>query len=256
MAGHYALIAEMAEMIKRTIICCLFIFCLGSFMPNYGLELSRYNEKVILHGDGSAEIRLFLTVIDSTEPKILIPVRHASLLNVQAQKIAPTAVRVVENKGNHFLALDLPGAGGSPLKIEISFQVENYFENSGSPAPFGNKELDYRFVNVTFERIGEFCAELILPSGYVFNAISSFSPKPKKSGMALPYTISRQNKKNVGSITVQNIKLGDEIALSCTFKSSKKSLTLLWALIALAAAYLIFFRDILKNGKTVSGTKR
>jgi hypothetical protein len=116
MAGHYALIAEMAEMIKRTIICCLFIFCLGSFMPNYGLELSRYNEKVILHGDGSAEIRLFLTVIDSTEPKILIPVRHASLLNVQAQKIAPTAVRVVENKGNHFLALDLPGAGGSPVR--------------------------------------------------------------------------------------------------------------------------------------------
>jgi hypothetical protein len=256
MAGHYALITEMAEMIKRSIVCCLFIFCLGSFMPNYGRELSRYDEKVILHGDGSAEIRLSLTVTDWTEPKILIPVRHSSLLHLQAQKIAPTAIRIVENKGNHFLALDLPGAGVNPPKIEISFQVENYFENSGSPAPFGNKELGYRFVNVTFERIGKFSAELILPAGYVFNAINSFSPKPKKSGTALPYTISRQNKKNIGGIAVENVKLGDEIALNCTFKNSKKSLTLLFALIALAVAYLIFFRDILKNGKNVSGTKR
>jgi hypothetical protein len=248
--------AEMAEMIKRAIVCCLFVFCLGSFTPNYGRELSQYGETVILHGDGSAAIHLSLTIADQAEPGILIPVRHASLLNLQAQGIASTAVRVVENKGNYFLALDLPAAGVGPLKIEISYQVENYFENGGPSAPFGNKELGYRFLNVTFDRIGKFSAQLVLPAGYVFNAISGFSPKPKKSGMALPYTLSRQNGENVGSITVENIKLGDEIALNCTFKSTKKSLPLLLALIALAVAYLVFFRDILQNGKNVSGAKR
>jgi hypothetical protein len=247
---------ETAEMMKRTISCCWFVFCLGSFMQNYGRELSRYDEKVILHGDGSAEIRLSLRVTDWTEAKILIPVRQASLLNLQAQGIAPTAVRAVENKGNCFVALDFSGTGVTPAAIEISFQVKKYFENSGPSAPFGNVDLGYRFVNVTFERIGKFSAELVLPDGYVFNAISGFSPKPKKSGMGMPYTISRRDGKNIGRIAVDNVKLGDEIALTCTFKSGKKSLLLLWALIALAVAYLVFFRDILKNRKTVAGAKR
>lgn len=249
------MITETAETMKRAIFFCLFVFCLGVFTPIYGSELSRYDETVILRDDGSADIRLSLTIADRTGPKILIPVRHASLLNLQAPGIAPTAVRVTESKGNYFVALDFTGTGVSPAVIEISFQVKSYFENGGSDGPFGNKELGYRFVNVTFERIGKFSAELVLPAGYVFNAISSFSPKPKKSGMGLPYSIYRKDGKNVGSIAVDDVKLGDEIALNSTFKSTKKSKLLLLALIALAVAYLVFFRDILKNGNHAAGAK-
>jgi hypothetical protein len=255
MAGDHAMIMEMTAMMKRVISCCLFVFCLGVFKPVYGRELSRYDETVVLHSDGSAAIRLSLAFADQTEPGVLIPVRHAPLLNLQAHGMAPAAIRQVENKGTYFVALDFAGSGISPAAIEITFQVKNYFESAGPSAPFGNKDLGYRFVNVTFARIEKFSAELILPGGFVFNAISNFSPKPKKSGMAFPYTISRKDGKNVASIAADDVQLGDEVTLNCTFKSTKKSKLLLLALIALAVAYLVLFRGMLKNGKNAAGAE-
>lgn len=250
--------AETNAMMKRALSCCLFVLCLGAFTPSFGRELTRYNETVVLHRDGSAAVRLSLVLAGQAEPTILIPVRYAALLNVQAPGIAPAAVRQVENKGNYFVALDFGGSGArpeAPMAIEVSFQVKNYFASNGQSGPFGNRELGYRFVNVTFARIEKFSAELILPAGYVFNAISDFSPKPKKSGMASPFTISRRDGRDAIRLAVEDVKLGDEIALNGTFKSGKKSKLLLWVLIALAVAYLVFFRDILKNGKNVAGAK-
>ncbi len=241
-------------MMKRT-ICCLFVFYLGALAPLYGQELLRYDETVVLQSDGSAGIRLSLMFAERVGAKLLIPVRHKSLLNLQAQGIAPAVVRQVESKGNYFVALDFAGSGVSPAAIRISFQVKNYFTSGGPSAPFGNRELSFRFMNVTFTRIEKFSAELVLPGANVFNAISSFSPKPKKSGVAFPYAISRKFGKNVCSISADDVKLGDEITLNCTFKSAKKSKLLLLVLTALAVAYLVFFRDILKNGKNASGAK-
>ena len=249
------MIAEVSAMMKRAVFCCLFVFCLGAFTPIHGRELSRYDETVTLASDGSAAIRLSLTFAGQLEAGILIPVRHAALLNLQAQGMAENAVRQVDSKGNYFVALDFAGNGVPPTAVEISFQVKDYFANGGPPGPFGNKELGYRFVNVTFARIEKFSAELVLPGGYVFNAIDSFSPKPKKTGMTLPYTISRKNGQDIMRLAVEDVRLGDEIALRCTFKSTKKSKLLLLALIGLAIAYLVFYRDILKNGKSAAGTK-
>ncbi len=242
-------------MMKRATSCCLFVLCLGALTPAFGRELSRYAETVVLHNDGSAAIRLSLAFAGRMEPETLIPVRQASLLNLKAQGGAPVAVRQVENQGNYFVALDFSGSGAPPTELEISFQVKNYFADNGQPGPFGNRDLGYKFVNVTFARIGKFTAELVLPGGYVFNAIGSFSPKAKKSGTAFPYAFSRKDGQDVVRIAADDVKLGDEIALTCTFKSTKKSKLLLLALIVLALAYLVFFRDMLKNGGNGAGTK-
>jgi hypothetical protein len=247
------MITKTASLLKRVIFFCLFVPCLGVRTQVYAQEIPRYDETVTLGQDGSAAIRLFLAVADWNEPRILIPVRHASLLDLRAPGFPPTAVRVLENKGNHFVALDFAGPGTRPTTIEISFRVKNYFAGGGRPGPFGNKDLGYRFVNVTFALIGKFSAELVLPAGYIFNAIGEFSPTPEKSGMAMPYTISRKNGKNIARMAVDNVKLGDEITYHCTFKSTKKSQPLLFALIALAIAYLFLFRDLLKSGESVAG---
>jgi hypothetical protein len=249
------MIAKTAAWRKRAIFFCLFVLCLGVRTQAYAQEIPRYDETVTLNRDSSAAIRLFLAVADWSEPRILIPVRYPSLLDLQAPGFPPTAVRVLENKGNHFVALDFTGSGTRPTTIGISFRVKNYFAGGGQPGPFGNKDLGYRFVNVTFALIGKFSAELVLPAGYIFNAIGEFSPKPKKSGMAMPYTISRKNGKNIARMTVANVKLGDEITFHCTFKSTKKSRPLFFVLIALAIAYLFLFRDLLKSGENGAGGK-
>lgn len=246
---------ETNAMMKRVLSCCLFVLCLGAFAPAYGGELSRYDETVVLHSDGSAAVRLSLVLAGQAEPTIRIPVRQAALLNLQARGIAPDAVRQVENKGNYFVALDFSASGTPPAELEISFRVKNYFASGGPSAPFGNRELGYRFVNVTFARIEMFSAELVLPGGFVFNAVSSFSPKARKSGTAFPYAFSRKDGQDIVRIAADDVKLGDEIALACTFKSTKKSKLLLLALIVLAVAYLVFFRDLLKSGGDAAGTK-
>lgn len=249
------MISQAAAMMKRALCFGLVAFGLGAFTANYARELSRYEERVTLDADGSAAIRLSLAAVDWTGAEILIPVRHASLLDLQAPGFAPAAVRLLENKGNHFVALDFAGSGMSPATVEISFRVKNYFANGGTSGPFGNKELGYRFVNVTFARIGKFSAELVLPAGHVFNAVNDFSPQPRKSGMALPYAISTAQGRNIVRLAVSDVKLGDEITFNGTFKSTKKSKLLLLALIALAVAYLILFRDLPRTGGNAGGAR-
>ncbi|HNX98871.1 MAG TPA: hypothetical protein PKK12_14440, partial [Candidatus Aminicenantes bacterium] len=112
-----------------------------------------------------------------------------------------------------------------------------------------------RFVNVAFSRIAEFSAGITLPEGYVFATIGDFVPQPKKSGMTSPYVISREAGRNVVSISLADLRLGDEVKLNGTFKSAGKSKILLFFLIALAIGSLFFFRDALKNGKEGGGTK-
>jgi hypothetical protein len=228
------------------------LLLLGMGLAGYAQELSRYAETVTLAADGSAAIRLLLEFRSHGGPQLLVPVRHRSIRGLKAKGLAPGALRLVEKGGNRFLALDLPPAAAAAPRIEISFTVDGYFKADGRPGPFGNRKLDYRFVNVSFSGIGKFNAALALPGGHVFNAVSRFTPEPEKAGMIAPFTIARENGRIVGRIAIDGIGLGDEVALSCTFRKARRSPLLLFVLLALAIAYLVFYRDILKNGKNAA----
>ncbi len=234
---------------SRTIIGCLIVMALFLSLPGYARELSRYEETVTLSLDGSAAVRLALVVgdPDSAGLEVLVPLFKGSPRDLQVRGVAGASVRLSENKGNLLLALSLPGGLSGPVTVEITYMVDGYFE-VGKASDFGNRDLAYRFVNVTFDRIANFSAVLVLPSGQVLNTIGDYSPKPKKQGGAVPYSISRVEGKDAGIIKADDLRLGDEVSLGCTFKSATKSRPLFFALILLAAAYLVVFRDILRNG--------
>jgi len=245
-----------ADAVKKIVFRAAALLLLsGLSLAGYGQELSRYAETVNLAADGSASIRLLLEFRGLEGPQLLIPVRYTSIRNLEAKRLVPGALRLVEKGGNRFLVLDLPQAAAAAPAIEIEFMVADYFKAGGSPGPFGNRNLGYRFVNVSFAGIEKFTAELVLPPGHVFNALSRFSPQPEKAGMIAPFTISRAGGRSVGRIVVDRVGLGDEIALDCTFRSGRRSKLLLVILVVLALAYLVFFRDVLTNGKKTAAAK-
>ncbi len=252
LAGDHAMNAGANAMKRKAAGAVALLLFLG--LMGYGQQLSRYAETVTLAGNGSARIRLRLEFRGPSGPQLLIPVRHESVHGLDVQGVAPTALRLVEKGGNRFLALDLPVAA-APAAVEVAFAVDDYFKAGGSPGPFGNRKLGYRFVNVSFAGIEKFSAALVLPSGYVFNAVSDFSPQPESAGMVAPFTISREDGRSVGRIAIDHIGLGDEVALSCTFRSGRRSKLLLVILALMALAYLVFFRDLLREKKDVAAAK-
>lgn len=52
-----------------------------------------------------------------------------------------------------------------------------------------------------------------------------------------------------------DVGLGDEIALQATFRHSRRSKPLFLVLLAAALAYLVFYRDILKNPRKGGGAE-
>jgi len=217
-------------------------------------ELSSYEETVALRPDGSAEIRLVLIFPDVAGAETLIPLRSASPQALDVKGLEPERVRLVENDGRRFLALDLSGSAPASRTVEITFRMESFFK-AGPAGAFGNRDLAYRFVNVTFDRIDKFAAILILPPGNVYNTVDDFLPKAKASGGAVPYGFVRTEGRDAARLTAENLKLGDEARFVGTFKSGRKPPILLWVLLAAAVAYLVFFRGILKNEKNVTGPK-
>ncbi len=225
------------------------LLVLGAAMPARGQELSRYEETVTLAADGSARVRVFLEPRPGAGAPVLIPVRSAALRDVRAKGAGSPTPRPVARGNGHFLEIALPSTMGpaSTGTIELTYAIEGYFKAGGRPGPFGNRKLDYRFVSVSFAAIDRFSASLVLPEGWVFNAVSRFVPEPEKEGMVAPFAISRAGGRLTGRIDLSGLGLGDEVVLSCTVRSGRRSLWLLLALAVLAATWLLFFRDVLRG---------
>ncbi len=231
------------------------LFFLGMGLAGHAQELSRYEETVTLAADGTAAIRIVLEPRGAGGLPVLLPVPSAALRGLRARGIAPPGLRLIARGGNRFLALDLPPTIGAAKTIEIEYAADGYFKAGGRPGPFGNRPLQYRFVNVSFAAIDRFAAALVLPEGHVFNAVGRFVPEPEKEGMVAPFAIARAGGRIVGRIALGPLVLGDEVALACTFRAARRSKLILVILAILALAYLVFFRDLLKNGKKTAAAK-
>jgi hypothetical protein len=205
-----------------------------------------------MRADGSAEVRLSIVLPAGGGRGMLIPLSWGSPRDVQVQGPDQAVVSVVDKDGKSFLAVDAAGTGAAPLVI--SFQVDGCFQ-SGRPASFGNRALSYRFINVTFDRIGKFGADLILPPGCVFNDVSDFAPEASGAGRTAPYVFGRTGDRDTARLSADGLGLGEEVRLVCTFKSARRPRPLLYVLIILAAAYLVFFRGLLKNGNGAGAGK-
>ncbi len=237
--------AAKAAMKTKTLLGALAVLALAAGLPARAAELPGYREIVSLRADGSAEVRVTLTVPAGGGRGLLVPVSWTSPRNVRVLGPAGAAVSVADRDGKSFLAVDAAGTAAGALVV--SFEVDGCFQ-SGRPAAFGNRALGYRFINVTFDRIAKFEAELILPPGCVFNDVGDFEPKAAAAGSAVPYVFGRTGGRDVARLAVNDLKLGEEVRLACTFKSARKPKPLLFFLLAAAVAYLVFFRGLLKNG--------
>lgn len=224
------------------------LLLLGATMPARGQELLRYEETVTLEADGSASVRVVLQVRQGGTAPVLLPLRAAPGA-LRAEGIDPAFARVVRRGSGPFIELDLAPESSPGRTVAVEYSLPGYFKAGGRPGPFGNRKLDYRFANVSFAAIDRFSASLVLPAGWVFNAIGRFVPEPEKEGMVAPFAIARAGRRLAGRIELSGLGLGDEVALSCTVRSGRRSPWLLVALAVLAAAWLLFYRDVLKNGR-------
>lgn len=213
-----------------------------------GLEFDRYRERVELRGDGSAEIRLEMTVASVDRGEMRIPVAAGLPEKLKIQGFAPSALRRETVNGNHFLILDIPKPAEYPLRVNVSFSLAEYRREKD--------RLEYRFVNMTTERIAEFSALVVLPEGVMVKNVSSFLPKPKNSGADSPLELTRMDGRRALAISLQGLGLGDTVSLDCSLQKEERSKILMVSMILVAFLYLFSYRDVLKNGKKEEALKK
>lgn len=239
-------------MIRTTMIGML-LFWGWTGLSASGLVLSAYGETVDLRADGSAEIRLSMTMTGGGMTELRIPVRHAALTGLRSVGAGLSGLHTEQRQDVHYLVAELASSSGETRTIDLVYQVPDYFAGDGKSGSFGARDLEYRFVNVSFEGIAAFSARLMLPEGWVFHQVNRFLPQPKKTGTAPPYRLDRVEGRRLVEITLTEIGLGDEVVLDCAFRSESRSKVVMVFLILAALAYLIFFRDILKGGSKSKG---
>ena len=227
-------------MSRRVIIWILFFLAVPVPMVSVGPELSSYSEKLEVLEDGSARVRLEMTVTAGGGEELRIPVYSGIRPDPVVDGLSPEAVQMEAGDGVRFLRLDIAGIAEYPLRVVLSYFVKDFFDKS--------LELQYRFMNMSFHRIDRFSATVFLPDGFAVKTIDRFAPKPKNKGASSLYSLTRIDGRRALSIQLSDVKLGEEIALSGTVFPEKKSRILMFFLIIFAIIYLIFFRDVLKNG--------
>lgn len=234
-------------MTKRSWLFGLILLCARPILPVAFPELSDCRQRIDLRADGSAAVSLFIRLADRPQAELRIPIPAGTVQDLNVAGFVAADWRSEGGEGGRFLLLTIPPGQTERRDFEVHYTVPDYYDSDGPPAPYGKLDLSYRFLNSSFERIGEFSAELLLPQGLAVHSVQSFAPKPKKAGMSAPYELVGLDGRRGLRMMAGDIRLGESVVLQGELGRERKSRLLLYLLVALALSYLVFFRDMLKS---------
>jgi hypothetical protein len=208
--------------------------------PSLGIH-----ERITLRDDGSADITLVITAQGMPPGAIMIPCAYAGVERL-ASPDSTVVVRLQEDQDIRFLRLEAGQQGDRPFTIRM--EVPRYVDWQGKKrADFGNMTLTHTFRNITSRTVTVYRGDILLPEWLTVTSVVSSIPAQTEKDPASPYDILRDDARAGVSIRSRDLRPGDAAAITFRCKPVEKS-PVLFGLFALAGlAYLIFFRDVLKE---------
>jgi hypothetical protein len=235
----------------------LMVQTLWALMTAAGLAVAgqslALHERITVRDDGSADIILSITRGGMSADPILIPCAYA---RVEALSSPDTTVVVhlQEDQDIQFFRLEAGGQEGRPVTVRMI--VPQYVDWQGKKrADFGNMTLTHIFRNTTSRTITTYQGDIFLPEWLTVTSVVSSIPAQTEKDAVSPFDILRDGARAGVRIRGRDIRPGDAAAITFRCKAAAKS-PVLFGLLAIAGlAYLIFFRDVLKektNGSAAS----
>jgi hypothetical protein len=109
---------------------------------------------------------------------------------------------------------------------------------------FGNYTITYRAVHAQPDSLEAFVMTMVLPPGFVTNRVLSSTPAPKANGLSSPYVLGMMEGRHSVTLRASPVMQGDVVGLTLEAKRKNGSPYLIAALVIIACAYLIGFRDL------------
>jgi hypothetical protein len=227
----------------------LLVHTLWTLMAAVGLAVAgpsmALHERITVHIDGSADIALVITRQGMPAGPILIPCAYAGIEGLTSPD-SGVAVHLQEEQDIRFFRVDAGAQEGRPVTIRMV--VPRYVDWQGMKrADFGNMTLTHTFRNTTSRTVTTYRGDVLLPEWLTVTSVVSSIPAQTEKDPVSPYDILRDGAQTGVSIRSRDIHPGDAAAITFRCKPVEKS-PVLFGLFALAGlAYLIFFRDVLKE---------
>ena len=234
----------MKERIGRSLVQTLWSLVAVTGLALAGPSLALH-ERITIRDDGSADITLVITSQGMPPGTVLIPCAYADVESL-ASPDSTVVVRLQEDQDIRFFRLEAGERGGRPVTIHM--EVPRYVDWQGKKrADFGNITLTHTFRNTTSRTVTTYRGDILLPEWLTVTSVVSSIPAQTEKDPVSPYDILRDGARAGVSIRTRDLRPGDAAAITFRCKPVEKS-PVLFGLFALAGlAYLIFFRDVLKE---------
>jgi hypothetical protein len=204
-----------------------------------------YSERVALQQDGSADIEITVSSPDTATVSLQLPWGYAAPDRL-ALSDSTQHGEVIEKNGVRFLIVT--GSSAPVRECSIRAHVSRLVDwTTIKRSDFGNMTLSHQFRNTTTSVFATFHADYILPAGLTVTSIVSSIPEQTEKEPVAPFEVIRKDGRTGLTLKSGRLRTGDVAAVSFRCKPVDKSPLLFGGLVVIAALYLIFFRDVLKE---------
>jgi len=229
---------------KIAIFVIALTLSIASFSPPASADFRAFSERVELSADGGAVSKISLVGDGAAGAMIPCSFQKASSASLGSGP-SETALEIRNRGGANFIIVPA-GVVQASAPVELTCKVSDAFDSAeASVTDFGNITGKYSFVNSTGQKIGSFEVTVVMPEGFLVNAVDEYQPKLSKNDPNDPFTLSVIGGRRAITLKCSNLKYGDRASLKWRMKSGKRSWGLLLLFLIAAAWYLVVFRDII-----------
>lgn len=210
-------------------------------------EIQSYSTRVELSPDGAGRATATLRVAGSASETVEIPVGFKASGFLLAD--GPKGLRLESHGANVRVVLP-PEAGVWTCTFTFAadgvFAPEAVPEGEKARMPGTSRVVRAAFVHTYDDPIGAFSVEVVLPSGYRFQAIKEAVPRPGKKEAEPRVRLGRTAGRQTALLKASGLKQGDSAGMVLEAVPSSRSFLWLAAGLAIALLYLYLFRDMVQ----------
>lgn len=208
--------------------------------------IKNFTEKIYPDESGNVKIKLEIS-LKSDSNRIFLPFNYPN--NTKLVKLGENLIRadIVNIDGVKYIEMVSKNKFDSSQTYSVFLDADKYFDYEKNRSEFGNYNFSYKFINTRSKVIDTYKVYFFLPAKYVVTSITETIPKVKSSNPDFPFELGRIEGLNYVMLKNHKMSIGESSFIKFRFKEEKKSMLLFTVLILIAGAYLVFFRDLIKN---------
>jgi hypothetical protein len=237
------------------LICLLFIHSFSFAGEEDQIKIKSIRDTIQLKKTGEAEVTEEIQMEDYEKNELYLPLNFL-WVDIKSAVIEETGEALSGEmktlEGMDYIYLNLNGKNISEKTIKINFKDPAYliWKNAG-PEEYGIYTLKTEYRNNTRIFIEVYEMEIVLPEGYLINSIVKSTPAFTSKDPEPPYSYKNLSDMSHLYIKTKNLSPCKACMMEYTFVKKKTSYALPAGCIITMILFLIFFRDILKEGKKI-----